>query len=522
MCALECVACLQKQDSFFGHEGFQRVAFVAYAAFLGLGYNKLKARKDPIPFSRFLFGGHLFCVAAVFYSTLPPLTGFSWQLSDATHYDKSFVFLLGMILLALACVPLRTWVSTIATTSPLWLYACLAGLAAWAAGFPTRSLWNISGELPSHILQVVAFHSVLPLMHILLPNATSDAAHLTMGTPNFSIYIVGSCSGIEGLELVLVFASAWLWYFRKEIRLWRALLLVPCALACIWLLNIVRLTALVYIGSTFSPDVAMVGFHSQFGWISFTAVALAFSMAIQRLPWVRKLPAAESGQPAANETAERGESPATRAYLIPFLAILAAAFVSKAASGYFEWLYPLRFAAAFIALFYFRAELKKLDWRFGWLGPVAGVAVFLLWIAPDWAAHFLWGHPYAASPLGPALAALSPAARWSWIAVRVAAAVITVPVAEELAFRGYLARRLMNREFDEVPFQSLTALSVGLSSVAFGLMHGEHWFVGILAGLAYAGVLRWRGRMGDAVVAHAVSNLLLAVWVLGLGDWAQW
>jgi membrane protease YdiL (CAAX protease family) len=53
-------------------------------------------------------------------------------------------------------------------------------------------------------------------------------------------------------------------------------------------------------------------------------------------------------------------------------------------------------------------------------------------------------------------------------------------------------------------------------------MHGRQWLVGIRAGLAYALVLRWRGRIGDAVVAHAVSNLLLAAWVLRFGDWAQW
>jgi CAAX prenyl protease-like protein len=100
--------------------------------------------------------------------------------------------------------------------------------------------------------------------------------------------------------------------------------------------------------------------------------------------------------------------------------------------------------------------------------------------------------------------------------------VVTVPIAEELAFRGYLARRFLRRDFDSVPFTGLTALSIALSSVAFGLMHGQQWGVGILAGLAYAFALRWRGRMGDAVVAHAVSNLLLAAWVLGFGDWAQW
>ena len=109
-----------------------------------------------------------------------------------------------------------------------------------------------------------------------------------------------------------------------------------------------------------------------------------------------------------------------------------------------------------------------------------------------------------------------------------AAAVITVPIAEELAFRGYLARRFISREFDAVSFSGLTLLSICLSSAVFGLEHmknlmdWQHLLLGTLAGLAFAAALRWRGRMGDAVAAHAVSNLLLAVWVLGFGDWAQW
>jgi CAAX prenyl protease-like protein len=124
--------------------------------------------------------------------------------------------------------------------------------------------------------------------------------------------------------------------------------------------------------------------------------------------------------------------------------------------------------------------------------------------------------------------ALSPAARWSWIAIRVAAAVITVPIAEELAFRGYLARRFVSRDFDQISLSKITVLSVVFSSLSFGLMHMQnltdwrHLLLGSLAGLAYAGVLRWRGHIGDAVAAHATSNLLLAAWVLGTGDWAQW
>jgi CAAX prenyl protease-like protein len=120
------------------------------------------------------------------------------------------------------------------------------------------------------------------------------------------------------------------------------------------------------------------------------------------------------------------------------------------------------------------------------------------------------------------LASLAPPARLTWIMFRVAAAVITVPLAEELAFRGYLTRRLMSRDFTAIPFVSLSLLAVSLSSLTFGIMHGQRWLVGMVAGMTFAAVLRRRGRMGDAVVAHAVSNLLLAAWVLARGDWGLW
>jgi CAAX prenyl protease-like protein len=163
----------------------------------------------------------------------------------------------------------------------------------------------------------------------------------------------------------------------------------------------------------------------------------------------------------------------------------------------------------------------------GWAAPLTGVAVFLLWIAPEWWAHLVAGGENSAgaagaAALGPALAALPVAARMAWIAFRVAAATITVPLAEELAFRGYLARRIVARTFDQVPFARLTALAIAVSSTAFGVMHGHRWLVGAVAGVAYALVLRRRGRIGDAVTAHAITNLLLAAWVLARGDWAQW
>jgi exosortase E/protease (VPEID-CTERM system) len=504
------------------------LGIVSFAVFLGLGHSALKADRGEIPFSGRLFAAHLFCVAAIFACNLAALHGFSPLLSRPAQFALSALLLLGIVLLALACAPLRIWIGMIRETSPLWFLACLAGVLAWAVRHPFQLLWSSSAGARGHILQIAVFDSVHALLRLILPDVIADPAAWIIGTPRFSVIIAEQCSGMEGLGLVLVFTAIWLWYFRKENRFPQALLLIPCALVSIWVLNIVRICAIILIGDAGAPDVAMVGFHSQAGWIAFTAVALAFSMATRKLSWVRKISAgADNGSTAGaihagvalpDEVAvQSSESPATAAYLVPFLAILAASFVSKSVSGYFEWLYPLRFIAAAVALWYYRAEYKKLDWRFGWIAPATGAAIFFVWIAPAW-----WTHEHSASPLGPALAALSPPLRAAWIAFRVAAAVITVPIAEELAFRGFLLRRLVSRNFDEVPFSRLTILSVSVSSLAFGLMHGSHWFVGILAGLAYAAVLKWRGRIGDAIVAHATSNLLLAAWVLLRGDWAQW
>jgi CAAX prenyl protease-like protein len=100
--------------------------------------------------------------------------------------------------------------------------------------------------------------------------------------------------------------------------------------------------------------------------------------------------------------------------------------------------------------------------------------------------------------------------------------VVTVPVAEELAFRGYLARRLMSADVEAVPLRGLSLLAVLGSSLAFGALHGRLWVAGVLAGIVFAIVAKIRGRLGEAVAAHAMANLMLAVWVLARGDYSLW
>ena len=110
----------------------------------------------------------------------------------------------------------------------------------------------------------------------------------------------------------------------------------------------------------------------------------------------------------------------------------------------------------------------------------------------------------------------------TWVILRLIGGVVTVPIAEELAFRGFGLRRLISSDFESVPWKSFTWTSLLISSLLFGAMHGERWLAGTAAGILYALAMRWRGRLGDAILAHAVTNGLLAVWVLAFGRWELW
>jgi CAAX prenyl protease-like protein len=210
-------------------------------------------------------------------------------------------------------------------------------------------------------------------------------------------------------------------------------------------------------------------------------------------------------------------------YLLPWLAILAAGLLAEAASDGFEWMYALRLAAALAVFYAYRRQYRRMDWRFGWLGPAAGVLVFAFWIAIDhWIGRDSTGSEVVLTGVAQGLARLSSGQRAAWIITRTIAAVLTVPLAEELAFRGYIARRFMSADVESVPFASMGLFAVLASSLAFGILHGRMWLAGTLAAVVFAVVAKLRGRLGEAVAAHATANLLLALWVIARGDYSLW
>ena len=106
------------------------------------------------------------------------------------------------------------------------------------------------------------------------------------------------------------------------------------------------------------------------------------------------------------------------------------------------------------------------------------------------------------------LTSLPAALRGFWIVSRILGSVLIVPIAEELAYRGYLMRRLINADFESVSFRSVRWPALTITAIVFGLAHGALWLPGVMAGLAYGWILIRHGRMGEAFAAHATTNAL--------------
>lgn len=429
-----------------------------------------------------------------------------------------------IVLAAGAFVPWRIAVEFLRSTGYAWIYALGAAIIAGRAIISTTlwngHVWNPALDLSWKPATDATFTVVQGLLHLLFSNVIADRSTMVIGTSSFKVQILPWCAGFEGTALMLVFSVAWLAYFRREFRFPRALLLIPAGMLVIWLANALRITALIVIGVAGAPKVAAGGFHSQAGWIAFNCVALGFAVMTRHMSWFASqqlaTPAVNAVHPKLEAVHSSSKNP-TAAYLTPFLAILAAAMISRAATGGFEWLYPLRFIAAAAALWFFRSAYSDLNWRFGGFSVLAGFAVFGIWLGLD-----LMTHATQTSALGANLAAMSTSARVAWLIFRTAAAVITVPIAEELAFRGFLIRRISSADFDSLSPRHYTYLAVFVSSLAFGLLHGDRWIAGTVAGLIYAFAFLRRGRIGDAIIAHATTNALLAAWVLSAGKWYLW
>ena len=147
---------------------------------------------------------------------------------------------------------------------------------------------------------------------------------------------------------------------------------------------------------------------------------------------------------------------------------------------------------------------------------VVGLVVFALWIRLD-APWMQLSEPTATFAPVDANGQLL----WPLIALRWIGASLIVPVMEELFWRSFLMRWIRSPQFETVLPQQVGLKAIVLTTFVFMLAH-TLWLAAVIAGLAYALLYVRTGKLWVPVVAHAVTNGALGIWVVATGRWSFW
>ena len=228
-------------------------------------------------------------------------------------------------------------------------------------------------------------------------------------------------------------------------------------------------------------------------------------------------------QPAAASTPSGHRETAAR-YILPFAVLLVLLVWQSVAPLPVRLDYPLRvFVLAAVLALYSRPVIR--------LRPehltstlLLGAAVFVVWIGPDllfphYRQCWLFQNSLTAVQSSlPATLRRDPLV----LTFRVLRAVVIVPIAEELFWRGWLMRWLIDTDFRNVPFGTFAPLSFWVTALLFASEHGPYWDVGLLAGILYNWWAIRTKSLADCILAHAVTNGALCAWVIATGRWEYW
>lgn len=227
----------------------------------------------------------------------------------------------------------------------------------------------------------------------------------------------------------------------------------------------------------------------------------------------------------------------TTAYVLPFAAFMVLMMASQLMPAAMKYgIYPVQTIVCGALLirylgFYSLKPPQK-------LGLTCFIAVFvlILWISPQLIA---WGFPKTASWFPSRMEgfdphqyeAQSPLLYYTMLVFRFVRLVVVVPLMEEVFWRGFLARYLIQDEatgdftenFESVPFGTFSRLSFTVVVIGFCVEHSPPDMpAALVTGILY-NVVAWKSRsLSSCVLAHAITNLLLGIYVMRTGQWGFW
>ncbi len=361
--------------------------------------------------------------------------------------------------------------------------------------------WLFSQRLwAESTLQSMTFTTTTWLLSLIATDLQTFPADAEIVFDGFGVRVGHPCSGLTGIVFSVTVVAGYIAVMHRDLHIGRSFLMVPVVAVLSWLLNALRIAALVTTGAWVSPELAVNGFHSYAGWIAFTLVTGGMILMIDRIAWFQK--GLDAGSTPLPLPIWRDP---VAAKIVPFAvfllsSLLAGAFFEPASLGY-----PMRMAMTSLALLaFYRCMPRGLPGLSGPAPILVGTMIAALWLSMQSGP----GHTLAEAAPG-----LTGTALTTWIIFRLAGTAIVVPVTEELFFRGYLMRRLT------LPTGYGPAVGVVASSVLFAGLHGN-WVLAFAAGIAFAVLYQRSGRLIDAIAAHMVANAMIGLWAVCTDNWA--
>jgi CAAX prenyl protease-like protein len=199
--------------------------------------------------------------------------------------------------------------------------------------------------------------------------------------------------------------------------------------------------------------------------------------------------------------------------------------------GYYPAAYALKIALTVAAVLFVLPGYRQFPLRVSPLAVLVGLAGIVVWvgICSLELEQRLAGVPGFGWLVGQgARSAFNPfeelreyPAAWAWgfLAIRFFGLVAVIAVVEEFFLRGFLMRFVMQAKWWEVPFGKVNAAAVVVGTLVPVLMHPGELF----AAAAWFSLVTWlmvrTKNIWDCVAAHAITNLLLGLYVVLSGEW---
>lgn len=210
---------------------------------------------------------------------------------------------------------------------------------------------------------------------------------------------------------------------------------------------------------------------------------------------------------------------------ISYLAPVIAFGVVTTIEGYvdpqfYPWVYAAKLACVVACFAIWPGALR--DLRAGRphvaASVVLGLVVFVLWVGIE--ETIAYPHIGERTAFDPGSIA-SAGTRTMFLSLRLIGLVIIVPIMEELLWRSLALRYLTDADFLNVPIGEYSRNALLISVAFFAATHTE-WLVAALTGLIYSLWVRYTRSVLAVVIAHAVTNAALGIYILKTGKWMYW